>query len=353
MTPMRRSPRGSRHPRAPSPSRSTVAALVGALALTLAAPCARAEQPRIVLVTNHADAAIIPLLRAELGSLGMEVVEVPRAEEEVLPGDLSVAARSLHAVAAFRVLVSSRKVEVWIADRVTGKVVLRETFAEGDGSKVEERVVVAQALELLRASLMEVEAPHPPRGEVPAPPSLAVAAGVKKERERFFVGFAPGVLGSPGGARPGLGATVRLGVRAGWVGVALVAGSHLIPARLDGTIGAAEMTTRWIGAEALALRPPGPSPWKPRGGVGVGAVVTSLHGIAVAPRPSMDDLLVTAAPWAHADLGYALTQNLRVTLGAAALVPLRFSTIVFDGQAVGTYGRVLLVGSLGLEAVVP
>jgi hypothetical protein len=127
----------------------------------------------------------------------------------------------------------------------------------------------------------------------------------------------------------------------------------LTPARLVDTVGTAEMTTRWIGAEALALRPPGPSPWKPRAGVGIAAVFTGLHGIAVAPRSSRNDSLVAAAPTIQADLGYALTRNLRATVGASALFPLRYSTIVFAGQDVGTYGRVLVVGSLGVEAVIP
>ncbi len=330
-----------------------LAALLAALAITLHAGPALAEPARIVLVTDGDGASIIPLLRAELRSLGVEVVTVPRGEPEVLPGDLSAAARTLHAVAAFRVLVSSRKVEVWVADRITGKVVLRETFAEGEGSKVEERVVVVQALELLRASLMELDAPHPPHGEVPAPPALAAAAGVRGEGERFFFNLAPGIVYSPGGAGPGLGALASFGVRALWLGVEVVAGSHLTPARLAGAVGTAEMTTRWIGAEVVALRPPGPSPWKPRAGVGLVALTTALHGIAVAPRPSMDDSLLTAAPTIHADLGYSLTANLHLTLGAAGLAPLRFSTIDFAGQDVGTYGRFLLVGSLGLEAAIP
>ena len=113
------------------------------------------------------------------------------------------------------------------------------------------------------------------------------------------------------------------------------------------------MTTRWIGGEALVLRPPGTSPWKPKAGVGLAAVFTGLHGIAVAPRPSRNDSLVAAAPTVHADLGYALMRHLHATLGATALIPLRYSTIVFSGQDVGTYGRVLVVGSLGVEAVIP
>jgi hypothetical protein len=67
----------------------------------------------------------------------------------------------------------------------------------------------------------------------------------------------------------------------------------------------------------------------------------------------MDDALIAVAPTVHADLGYAPTRNFRVTLGPTALVPLRFSTIVFAGEDVGTYGRLLVVGSLGIEVVIP
>jgi hypothetical protein len=242
---------------------------------------------------------------------------------------------------------------VWIADRATGKVVLRETFAEGEGGKVDERVVIVQAMELLRASLMELDAPHPPRGEVAASPALAAAVGAVPTRERFFIDLAPAVVASPGGAGPSLGASIALGVRASWIGAGLLAGTTVTPARLVRTIGTAELTTRWIGAEAVAMLPPGSSRWKPRGGLGIAAVVTGLHGIAVAPRPSKDDSVVTVAPTIHADLGYVLTRNVRVSLGAAGLVPLRYSTIVFAGEDVGTYGRMLLIGSLGVEAVIP
>jgi hypothetical protein len=351
---MRLSPSGSRARSAGGSIRKTATSLLSASALALVAPRAHAaEPPRIVLVTNHADATIVPLLRAELRSLGVEVVEVPKSEEEVLPADLSAAARSAHAVAAFRVLVSGRKVEVWIADRATGKVVLRETFAEGEDGKVDERVVIVQAMELLRASLMELDAPHPPRVEEPAAPALATAVGAVPVRERFLIDLAPAVFWSPGGALPSLGASAALAVRATWIGAGVFAGTTVMPARLVRSIGTAEMTTRWIGGEILAMRPPGESPWKPRGGIGVAAVFTGLHGIAVAPRPSSDDSVITVAPTFHADLGYAVTRNIRLTLGGAVLVPIRYNTIVFAGEDVGTYGRVLVVGSLGLGAVIP
>ena len=53
-----------------------------------------------------------------------------KGEAEVIPRDLRRAAHERNAVAAVRVLVSSGVVEVWIADRVTGKVVLRDMLAQ-------------------------------------------------------------------------------------------------------------------------------------------------------------------------------------------------------------------------------
>src|SRR4051794_16952105 len=105
---MRPSRSNSFIPRASAPLGAHAIRLLFVLSIVLGARALHAEPTRIVLITSHADASIIPLLRAELSSLGVEVLEVPKSEQEVLPDDLSVAARSLHAVAAFRVLVSSR-----------------------------------------------------------------------------------------------------------------------------------------------------------------------------------------------------------------------------------------------------
>src|SRR5262249_44043813 len=99
---------------------------------------------RIVLVTNHADASITPLLRAEFEALGMHVELEDRGPNEIAPRDLDLAARRHQAVAAVRVLVGSGQVEVWIADRVTGKIVLRDVIGE-DGGKVNETLVAVRA----------------------------------------------------------------------------------------------------------------------------------------------------------------------------------------------------------------
>ncbi len=137
----------------------------------------RASEPAtIVLVSNHADAAIIPLLRAELANLGLNVLVVDRGDHELTPSELTDAARRNRAFAAFRVLVAQGKVEVWLADRVTGKVLLREVLkTQAQQSETSENAVVARAVELLRASLLELDVDERPAGEVQKPASLPKA----------------------------------------------------------------------------------------------------------------------------------------------------------------------------------
>ena len=90
-------------------------AAVGVGLLLAAAGGARAaesEPATIVVIANHADAAVLPLLRAELQSLGLRVTVVGEAASKFAPGGLTDAARRYGAVAAFRVLVAEGKVEV-------------------------------------------------------------------------------------------------------------------------------------------------------------------------------------------------------------------------------------------------
>ena len=174
---------------------------------------ATAVPATLVLVTNHQDAAIIPLLRSELEWLGMVVETVDKGQAEVIPRDLRRAAHDRNAVAAVRVLVSSGVVEVWIADRVTGKVVLRDVLAQDAGSKVSETTVVLRVVELLRASLMEVEAPHAPRGEVAAPPALYKVVGFPEQTGKLRMELAPAVIASLGGVSPSLAAAFEAGYR--------------------------------------------------------------------------------------------------------------------------------------------
>lgn len=334
--------------------RSAILAMTIGLGVTLVrAPAAADEAARIVVIADHADAAIIPLLKAELVQLGLQVIEVEKSAGEVVPRELTEAASEHHAVAAFRVQVSSNTVEVWIADRATGKVSLREVFTQGSDSRVEARLVVLQAVELLRWSLKEFEAPHPPRGDLPKPPAtLAGFTGTPRD-DRLAFGIAPLLLLSPGGANVGAGAQLDMTIRWSWVGTRFVYGQLVLPAVLESDTGRAELSTRWFAVQAVALSSAWTDRFKPSIGLGVAMVSTSMHGIATFPRLASDDSLFTVAPMIDGRLGYTVGRHLQLTAGLSAMAALESDAIYFENRRVGSYGRLFFTTAIGVLAGIP
>ena len=78
---------------------------------------------------------------------------------------LEARARAANAVGAIRITGSgSGSVEMTILDRATGKTVSRHLAIATPSDPASAELVATRTVELLRASLMELEAPHPPRG---------------------------------------------------------------------------------------------------------------------------------------------------------------------------------------------
>jgi len=325
--------------------------------LGLLSPSARpvlaaTEPPRVVLIQDPGETTILPRLRAELTGLGLDVRTVSVPANERLPHDLIVAARGAGAVAAFRIIVEGDRADVWIADRVTGKVVLREMLPRG--AKIDGRVVALRAVELLRASLLELDAPRAPQGELPPPVALHETSGLLPELERFSFTAGSTLLWSPGGCGPGVGIAAAVAWRPAWLGVRLAGGSVLAPATLTAAeAGSGEVTTRWLALDAVVQPRRARLAWRPRGGIGVAALATSLRGVANAPRASYRETVYTLSPIFSFDLGWAVHPNVRIGAGLAYLRPLHRVDILVAGQAVGSYGRDIIVASLGVDVVLP
>jgi hypothetical protein len=309
------------------------------------------ERPRVVLIEDPGETTILPRLRADLLDLGLDVVTVARSEGEQLPRDLVVAARDRQAVAAFRIVVEADRADVWIADRVTGKVVLRELLPRG--RHIDGRVVALRAVELLRASLLEVDAGKPPSAEVP-PPTLTETPGLLPDLERFSLAAESAVLWSPGGCGPGVGIAAKAAWRPTWIGVRLSGVSMLAPATLTvPDAGTGEIITRWLALDAIWQPRRTRLAWRPRVGLGVAMLATSLRGLAAPPRASRQQTVYTAAPIGTVDLGWAVHPRVRLSAGVAYLRPWHGVDILVAGAAVGRYGRDLVLGTLGLEVVLP
>jgi hypothetical protein len=108
-------------------------------------------------------------LRAELLDAGFEVIEVDRA-----PGDpRSEVESAAQDTSSFATVAMTRAgngafADVWISDRVTGKTVVRR-LEVGAGPNAT-AILAIRALELLRASLLEIAVKGPPsQASMPAP----------------------------------------------------------------------------------------------------------------------------------------------------------------------------------------
>ncbi|GAC1573728.1 MAG: hypothetical protein NVS3B20_05460 [Polyangiales bacterium] len=299
-----------------------------------------AESKRIVIATS-ASTGVVRRLREEMVALGFEVVliDVPDGRKA-----LEQAAKKEGAMAAVRIAPSSRAlesveggrrngpgtergsgddgVEVWVVDRVTGKTVLREVVSSGAQSDAE---MALRAVELLRASLMEVEIEHPPRGEVTLPPPIIDAvlpkaslklpdAHRQNERARpvAVIGAGPSFLASPGG----MGSALHALVDARWmpfpsIGAEVLAHLPITSSRIQRDEGNAEIRITLVGVGVQLL----PSPFarvSPSIGAGVFLAYFKMGGSARPPNTSANDEITTAAPYARFGLSVGWVPRVRV-----------------------------------------
>lgn len=326
-------------------------------------PARAAEPTRVTLIDDPADTSILPRLRAELSGLGLDVRTVPKREDEQLPRDLIAAARDSGAVAAFRIVLAGLHdgahegkhddvhADVWIADRVTGKVVLREMLPRG--AQVDGRVVALRAVELLRASLMELDVRPVPVEEAPAAASLPQSSGLLEDLERATLSADSSFLWSPGGTGPAVGVAAAVAWKPTWIGVRLFGGSMLAPATIQRPEGSGQVTTRWMGLDAILQPRRRRMAWRPRVGLGWAALSTELRGDANPAWISEQRTVYTLSPRLAADLGWAVHSRLRIGLGLAYLRPLRSQSLVIASRVVGSYGDNLFIANLGLDLVLP
>jgi hypothetical protein len=293
--------------------------------------------PHLVVVTSPEESELLPLLRAELKDLGLEVVEHQPGNEPM---------EQLGGVVACRIIVNPGSIEVSILEPSSGRVTLREIFSQSDNTPVEARTAVLHVVELLRWHLQgrspssRATPPGPTTAKLAPPPSHA----------RWLLSFIPLALYSPGGTKPGLGANLDLAWMGDDVGIRATASTLLVPNRLSATEGTAKLTPSLFGAELVLPLIDNPRGLSANAALGLSLVTLRLRGTTKQAYQTQDDDLLTAAPLLELRATYALSNTLSATLAGTGLVPLRSDAIYFAERHVGTYGKTLFTLGLGLEA---
>jgi hypothetical protein len=325
-----------------------------------------AEPQTIVLVSDHADASVTSLLREELINLGLNVLVVDRGDHELSPGELIETARQNHAFAAFRVLVGQGKMEVWLADRMTGKVLLREVLRTPDKpSGTSQSAAVARAVELLRASLLELDVDDRPAGEVerpktlppalrpPAPraPEPASNTGVALNTSFILLGASLSTAPSPG-----IGVALRWQALhnfslVGRVAVPLTGPDYTIPE------GHAQLTPRF-GALSLRLNTNAFSGgFRASAETGFGLLWTRAVGVAAQGYSAFIATDIEPVPFLGGELSYSATRNIAFAfgvLGGPGIRPTKYVVTndeTANQKVIGRYGRWVGLASLGLDVM--
>ena len=304
-----------------------------------------------MLLVDPGVPALAHRLREEIEALGLDVELVPEQEP---PEPLDARARAEGALAAIRITSSgSGAVEMTIVDRATGKIVSRRLAISTPNDPAAAELIATRTVELLRASLMELSAEHPSRGDVPVPaevealaPSPAEPAG---EWGTVSLGAGPALVYQPDfGFAPDAWLTLTL-VTKSRVGVTA---QLLLPlAHEELATSAGQVTLLATQYRLGAVLEAGDSDALLTGRFQAGLLLArlDLSGVAEEPYFVEDDALVAWGPWLGGALLLRMTPNFGALLGVEGALGFPRTVIRSAGREVSTWGRPVCTGRAGLE----
>jgi hypothetical protein len=345
---------------------SVLATLLGiaALASSPRTAVAQAEGSRVLLVRDRmADRAIDRAqvrLEAELRAAGFQVEERVVEEGEDArkiveePGEGGPFATVL-----LRRTGARTATDVWVADHVTHKTVVRRIGSQGGGDTAD-RALALRVVELMRASLVEglvLPEPEPePATPAPAPPPPDVTAWTREAiREPpaarpAHVSLALGVAGAFAG--PDVGTGVGPELRVAWHAspawsLGVLGAGPAFGAHVSGTQGSATVRQELALVE-VAFEP------KVDGAIGglvaLGAGTYHLYasGDATAPFTSSQQGAWAALFSGGAGLRVRVTRSASLVLDVRELIAVPRPVVLFAGERVAASMRPGTLGALSL-----
>jgi hypothetical protein len=311
-------------------------------------PVVEGDRGRILLVAEFNEVTLSSRLKAELASMGYEVVEFSADDRDQGPTLLETAARQAGAAAALRVQPSRLGVEVWLSDRVSGTTLLREVVLLTDVAPGQAELVAVRAAEILRASLFKVAA-MPARAEAPRPmPAAPEKPHPAVPRPAIVLAqVAAAYAASPGGLGPGFGVQPQIAfkIAPGWyagVSVFVPVGSRSIETdggSVKASVAMAEAVGEWTVID---------EPFGVRIGLGLGAARLHVDGVAAAPNIGQSDTALSAYASGGATAFWPVGP-IRLVLHTSVGVAFRRLVATAIDQPAGTWGRPVVSCGFGVE----
>lgn len=298
--------------------------------------------PRVAVSVVPADGTET-FIAGELRFLGLDPHPVVLAQEPDFD-TMQQLARDGQFAAVLYVDRQRAQVHVSVLDRMTGKMSSRRLDAS---QELAPRDVAVRAVELLRASLLELtaEAP-PPEREVVAPPELARTLA---PRPRWGLALGASVAGAPGGLTP------SVALRLAWsimphrmVGIAVTGMAPVMPARVAAEEGEADVHIGWFTVGPRFALAPEQRFVRPALLVGLGPAFFGMVGRADEPYRSGRALVVTGIAEAELDLDFVLSSHWRIRMAGSVGVCMTRPEVVFAGRRAGSWCLPFGVGQLGV-----
>jgi hypothetical protein len=290
--------------------------------------------------------------RAELVAAGFRVI-VKRREHGDTRTSLEQAMRESGSVAAIAInaQTGSSVAEVWVSDRLTGKLSIRPV--ETGGAQDTPSLLAIRSVELLRASLIELENPSKDVPVVETPPEIAAftrrreVEATTSAREGFGIEVkAVGIITTdpitPAFA-PGIGVTYvsapGFGARVSWTGPSVGGG-------IDGALGKARLLQGLAIAEALFV-PPLDAPIYVTFNTGIGLYYVSASGDLADPELAKSEDAAALAFSFGAGFGFPITEAFSLGVEAFGAITVPRVAIDMGAENVGSVGQPVLGVALG------
>jgi len=347
----------------------------------------------VEVVASPSDAQLADRVAADLLSMGVETKRTAAPESDI---DLLAIARAGGVAAAVRIACVPGGVEVWVAERATGKTLMRVAAI---ASEDDAATLALRTVELLRASLIELNLPalaETSRGDASteevdalreafAPADDALPASVRpaaraepntpsdtrtahaqrrppaapdlepsgSERQASLLGLSleagPAIVGSPGGLPPfaalhaAAGLRVSRPVRVGLFGIIpLQAMAH------ESNEASSDTRIHFVGFDARYE--PFDGALRPSIAAQVSAVLASTEGQPRTPRYLYRaDNAVAVSPSLRAGLGWSPHPHVTIRVDGSGGGLVRPFAVVYAEREVAEWGRAWFAGSLAIE----